>query len=381
MILGIYFNQRNIKKLYKGKLRSKMNIFAQEAINEEVQLLVFSPSSVNWICENINGLIYNSVRRKWETAIFPFPDVIYDRATFPDKEKEIGKLVRHRLNKEYKIPFLNTKSYFNKLETYKVLSVDSAIINYLPDTVKYTHPYQLIDFMDKYNSIYIKESGGKLGRNIFKLQRVQDELYTLSYQSRGNRYHRNFTLQEIHNELVANKLLGKTILIQQGIDVAALNEHPFDIRVLVQKSGMMNWIIVDKSIRLAAPGSVVTNVSSGGEVKKYSDVVPILFSNSEEISKEIDMLLLKVCNCLENTYGTLAELGIDIAIDSNGKVWLIEVNGKPSKLCIYHSGNLELISKTCNNIVEYSKELYNQSKELKTLYGGIESGRNQIQNS
>lgn len=360
MILGIYFNQRNFRRLYNRKLEAKMNFLAEEAIKEEVNILVFSPLSIDSLSKNINGLTYNAESKNWELTVYPFPDIIYDRATFLEEEKEIGGLVRERLIKEYNLPFINSKSYFNKWETHEVLSNNIEIIKYLPDTVKYYHPCQLIDFLDKYNSVYIKDSGGRLGKNIFKLQKAELGFYIMSYQNSGNKYSDKLTLQEIHNKLAAYKLLGRNIIIQQGIDVALLALHPFDVRILAQKSEVGNWEVVDKSIRVASPGSIVTNISSGGEVKRFDEVIPLLFSNSSSISSEVDILVIKVCETLEKKYGKLGELGIDIAIDKNGKVWLLEVNGKPAKLCIYHSGNLELINRSCRNIVRYSKVLFKQ---------------------
>lgn len=378
MILGIYFNQKNFKRLSKRKLQVKMNFLAGEAIKEEVQVMVFSPLSIDWLTKNINGLIYNAVSNKWELTVYPFPDIIYDRATFPEKEKEIGRFVRDRLYKEFKIPFVNNKSYFNKLETHEVLSNHSAIIKYLPETAKYSHPCQLVDFLDKYNSVYIKDSGGKLGKNIYKLQKAPDELYILSYQDSGNNYSDRLTLQEIHSKFAADKLLGMNILIQQGIDIAALNDHPFDVRILAQKNERQNWEVVDKSIRVASPGSIVTNVSSGGEVKKFSEVIPLVFPNSIAISSEVDMLVITVCEALEIKYGKLGELGIDVAIDKSGRLWLLEVNGKPAKLCIYHSGNPELINRSCRNIVRYSKVLFKQMNEIEITCGGLKSSGNEV---
>lgn len=357
MILGVYYSEKDLKKLYKRNLKSKMNFLAEEAFKEEVKVLIFSPSSINWISRKINGLVYNSVLKKWNYEMCPFPDVIYDLATFVQSEKELGKVVRHRLTTEYNLPFINSKSYFNKWGTHKVLSDDSKIITHLPNTVKYYHPFQLVDFLNKYDSVYIKDSGGKRGKNIFKLQKLQNGLYILSYQDSGNMYSEKLTLQEVHSKFVADKLLGKTIIIQQGIDMASLKDRPFDVRILAQKNERENWEVVDKSIRIASPGSIVTNVSSGGEVKKFSEVIPLLFSNSTYISSEIDMLVIKICRVLEKKYGRLGELGIDIAIDIYGYIWLLEVNGKPSKLCIYKSGDLELINKSCRNLVRYSKVL------------------------
>lgn len=363
MILGVYFNQKNFLRLSMGKLEYKMNYLAEEALKEGIQLLIFSPIKIDWINKNVYGLIYNETSKKWEAAVCPFPDVIYDRATFLEKEKEIGHFVRDRLNKEFKIPFVNSKSYFNKWETHEVLSSNKIISKHLPDTIKYYHPCQLIDFLDKYNSVYVKDSAGKLGKNIFKLSKDIDGLYIVSYQNAGNKNSYKLSIEEFHTKFIAKKLLVSNIIIQQGIHMAALKEHPFDIRILAQKKETDVWEVVDKSVRVTSPGSIVTNVSSGGEVKKFNEVIPLIFPSSMAIASEIDALVVNVCEALENRYGTLGELGIDVAIDKDSKVWLLEVNGKPAKLCIYRSGNTEMISRSCRNIVRYSKELFKLMRE------------------
>jgi glutathione synthase/RimK-type ligase-like ATP-grasp enzyme len=378
MILGVYSNYKNYKRLLNGKLQWKMTFLAKAAAKEGVQILVFSTPSIDWYNKKINGLTYNTEKKTWNIEICPFPDIIYDRATFSDKEKEAGKFVRERLTNEYTIPFLNCKSYFNKWKTHEILSQDPITAQYLPKTAIYFHPIQIIEFLDKYDSVYIKDSAGKLGKNIFKVKKYQDDMYSLKYQASGKNHFDILSLQEIHKILIYDKLAEKNIIIQQGIDVAQLNEHPFDIRCLVQKNDSTNWEVVDKSVRIAAPGSVVTNVSSGGEVRNFNDVVPILFSNSTGIYNEIDMLIIRVCDCLEKKYGHLGELGVDIAIDNKGKVWLIEINGKPAKLCIYRSGNLELIYKTCSNIAKYSKELYRVINNKYTKFECIEGEKNDL---
>ncbi|ADL52379.1 YheC/YheD family protein [Clostridium cellulovorans] len=365
MILGIYFNNYNFNRLSKGILSWKMNFLAEAAFREAVQLLVFSPLSLDWHSQNIRGLTFNKENKSWEKIICTFPNVIYDRATFLTNEKEVGKFVRQRLKEEYRIPFINSKAYFNKLETHQVLSKNLEVTNHLPETSRYQHPFQIVDFIHKYGSVYIKASGGSRGRNIYKVQEFSHNLYILSYQIKGKKFSDNLSVQEIHSFLEANKFIGKNIIIQQGIDIAQLNDCPFDIRVLAQKKDIDTWEVVDKSLRIAAQGSVVTNISSGGKVGKFTEVIPSLFSNSHLITNDVDKLVIAVCRQLEQKYGSLGELGIDIAIDKAGNVWLIEVNGKPAKVCVYHSGDLALIEKACTNIIRYSKELFKLRKLAK----------------
>ena len=45
----------------------------------------------------------------------------------------------------------------------------------------------------------------------------------------------------------------------------------------------------------------------------------------------MDQLAVQVARALENETGAIGELGIDIGIDVNGKVWFIEANLKPAR--------------------------------------------------
>ncbi|HZG14356.1 MAG TPA: YheC/YheD family protein, partial [Candidatus Bathyarchaeia archaeon] len=49
------------------------------------------------------------------------------------------------------------------------------------------------------------------------------------------------------------------------------------------------------------------------------------------IEEEIDQVISLLPSFLEQYHGRLVELGIDIGIDTNGHVWIIEVNSKPGR--------------------------------------------------
>lgn len=116
---------------------------------------------------------------------------------------------------------------------------------------------------------------------------------------------------------------------------------------------------MDKSVRLAPPGSIVTNVSSGATVEKFEKIVPQVFPQEyPTISQRIDLLALTVCSKLEENFGRLGELAIDMALDVGGSLWLIEVNSKPSKISVRRSQDKELIQRAYSNPVKYAKFLY-----------------------
>lgn len=364
MKVGIYFNRATFNQVRRGKILNELKYLVQEGIPEDVEFFVFCPFGIEWWNKKINGLRYSVHENRWKKSTFSFPDAIYDRATFPEKEKEIGHEVRRILKQDYKILFLNTKHYFNKWETHKILSKSLELKEYLPDTEIYNHPFILEKFLKKYKTIYVKDSGGRLGRNIFKVEKADEGGYIVSIQKNGKVYHGKLDIKGLQERIINGELAEKTVIIQQGINLARFNGRPFDIRILVQKNGRGKWMVVDKSIRVAGNrNSVVTNISAGGEVRKFTEIVPILFpNNADDIEKQVNTISINVCKCLEERYGRLGELGIDAALDAYGKVWLLEVNGKPAKTCVHNSNNPELIHTAYSNIVKYFKYIYNNAQ-------------------
>ncbi|NMA69039.1 MAG: YheC/YheD family protein, partial [Desulfitobacterium sp.] len=66
---------------------------------------------------------------------------------------------------------------------------------------------------------------------------------------------------------------------------------------------------------------------------RLSDVLALYFPLREkEIIQKIEFLAEMIGYAMEDKYGYLGELGIDLGIDVNGKVWVIEVNGRPLKV-------------------------------------------------
>jgi hypothetical protein len=369
MKIGVYFNRNTVNRIKSGAELSELRYLIQEAIPEGIEILVFSPDGISWWNKEINGLRYDIEKKQWVPGVFGFPDALYDRATFPEIEKKIGHEARKRLKEEYNIVFLNNKGYFNKWATHKTLILCPDLTSYLPSTEIYNSPSLLEEFLNRYRTVYVKDSAGKLGHNIFKVQKHYSGKYIVYTQENSKISHSILKLDSLYDRIANGKLKGKTIIIQQGIELARLQNKPFDIRILVQKNGYGKWQVVDKSIRVAASkNSVVTNISAGGEAKRLEEVIPMVFPGLEGvIEKQLNIMSLNICGCLERKYGRLGELGIDAALDEQGRVWLLEVNGKPAKSCVHNSNNPELIHIAYSNIVKYFKYILSNNTQSKNI--------------
>lgn len=127
---------------------------------------------------------------------------------------------------------------------------------------------------------------------------------------------------------------GRNYIVQQQINLLRLNGSICDLRVMVQKDGSGDWSVTGKAFRIGPRGSITSNISGGGSGGKVDFVLRKHFPDAEVregIIQEIDHLAVTAARALDNEAGTIGELGIDIGIDVNGRVWFIEANLMPAR--------------------------------------------------
>ena len=87
------------------------------------------------------------------------------------------------------------------------------------------------------------------------------------------------------------------------------------------------------AVRRGKSGNVTSNLHGGGTAE---ELLPFLIKEfGQEKSLQIHCTLLEIATqipaILEQHHGRLAELGIDLGIDSSGDVWILEANSKPGR--------------------------------------------------
>jgi len=301
------------------------------------QVYIFTPSSINWSNKTTRGYVYRQVaadRGVWVADTYPLPDVVYDRVSSRISEgKESIKSTKTRLMKQSYLKYFNPH-FLNKWKVHQILSNNPRLHPYLPET-NLLNSENLQNMLNKYPVLFVKPGNGSLGYGIIKLKKNErGEINYVVNRGRG----RLRTQAENAGEFIkkTQKIRkDKQYIVQQGIDLALYRGSPFDIRIIYQKDGRGEWQISKKFVRVAAPGSSVSNLSSGGRAEPSKKVLKYLYARKESIeerNREIKTLCHTVALTLEkSSNGIFGELGLDIGIDKKGHPWLIEVNSKPRK--------------------------------------------------
>lgn len=133
-----------------------------------------------------------------------------------------------------------------------------------------------------------------------------------------------------------NQLRGQRgYIVQRGISLAKVRGRAFDVRVMVQKTRPGGvWQYSGMVAKIAGPGSVVTNVAlSRGRVVQFSEAMreslQLNVENTNKLEKDLIRLSLLAAEHFDK-YQPYREIGFDWAVDTQGRIWLLEENTGPS---------------------------------------------------
>ena len=279
--------------------------------------------------ETISGFYFNG--ESWCKANLPYPDVVYNRIHSRWTEKSKNFTAFMEIAEEANIQVFNHR-FLSKWEVHTWLIQRKNLHTYLPDTELFTKT-TLLKLLETYDDLYIKPLSGSQGRGIYWLINDGDRFNLAFSDKQGMNQLLLPSSQEILTKL-PEKLGSKAHLIQQGIPLLKWEGKRLDFRVLCHRTGLDSWDITSVVARLSAENQFASNLALGGEQLRPQKILPLIFGKDTARSKLFLMkeLALEAADCIsENMNGLMVELGVDIGIDSEGNLWIIEVNSKPSK--------------------------------------------------
>jgi hypothetical protein len=369
--IGILVNGLPNRSEYDPKsLQAELIYLSETGAKMAAEIFIFTPSCIDWSNKTTRGYVYKRVTERggiWTESRYPLPDVVYDRIPSRAIEARANiKSARRKLMKIENLKYFNP-SFLNKWKVYKLMSTNEDLLPYLPES-KLLTPANLDHMLNKHKVVFIKPSNGSQGKGIVKARRDKHTglINVLFGYKRIRRITANNAVEFLHK--IESITQNKPYIVQQGIDLIKYQHSTFDIRIIYQKNGQGTWTISKKFVRIAAPKSSITNLSSGGRIERSVIVLKQIFNNDQELIAQKNKEMLNLCemiaNTLEsNTKNIFGELGLDIGIDKNGHLWLIEVNSKPRKTTETERSKI-IVHNTFKRPLEYAVYLagFNNSK-------------------
>ncbi len=320
----------------------------------------FSPGDIDWENETIHGSIPEDSTKGmqlWKQVMFPFPDVIYDRGLFPKGEKRSMAAEVRRFFRKHPRTKLFNPAFFGKWKTHNFLSGHEEIYRHLPETMLYTTAADIAKLAARYDTVYLKPSGGSSGKGIIVLQK-RDSGYMAAY--RKFRHLKTVDIPDFSqlNTTLDNLIKGRRYVIQQGIRLAKIHGNPFDIRVLMQKNRHGEWLRTGIAARVAAPGNLISNIHAGGHAEKITEVLQTVFPNprqAQRVFHDIRKLSFLIAGLISKEGNPLfGEIAVDLGVDEAGKVWVIECNAIPGRSVFRRIGADGIVTQAISRPMEYA---------------------------
>lgn len=335
-IVGVFITPRFLSKLLKSNdisYKVKQHVYA--SLVEKCFCYYFSFEHVDLENKKVKGFTFNPILKKWVHRWFPMPNVVYDMGIiFHDEEMPLVDKVRSYFKNDPDTHLINTQKSFSKWRTYKRLSKYNEINHYIPYTEMYTGMDDVFSMLQKYKFIFLKSFYGTQGKDVLSIKQ-NDNRYKLNFNDRGIK---ELVLDDTKQleEIVKNFINGEYFIIQQGIRLLKFNGRSLDFRVLIEKNEKGQWEAIYNHCRIAKNKLTITSQSQGGDFALYEQLYPLLKNSPYSKgyipnNQELVDATIKIAYYIEKEFGPQGELGMDMAIDDEGKIWFIEVNARPFK--------------------------------------------------
>lgn len=214
---------------------------------------------------------------------------------------------------------------------HQAMMQDPEIAPFLPETEEWSYE-TLQSFLEDYPVIFVKPSLGGGGVGILKITKLEANLGFL-YQSD----HELLVFPDtdmIYRHIQKIKPRRKRYLIQQGLPLMLVEKRPVDFRaLLLRRSLKKGWRCYGIMGKLAAQNKIVTNKKQGGTSVRLDDALRIGLQFSDKQCKDMEQQMLQLSRrvgiCFRERFPYVNQLGLDLAVDRDGKLWLIEANTRP----------------------------------------------------
>ncbi len=265
-------------------------------------------------------------------AVLPLPDVIYNRATFPDRqERSRAAVLRKELTDRDGVVFLNRANAYGKQAVYEALDYFPLTAHLAPETVPFDGSDSLKRMLARHASVYLKAGFGSLGSDVVRVRDVRDG-WEIAGRRGGIPVRRKFTDVDRMATFLLEFRGDEPWVIQQAIGVPCIEGSQVDVRAFLQKDKHGRWQVPRVMVRVGTPGEVVASTHLGGRpfsladfLARHGDEVPQFVG----IETKATAVALRVAETLEARYGLLGEVAVDLGVDADGRVWVFEANAKP----------------------------------------------------
>lgn len=285
------------------------------------------------------------------------PSVIYNRIPTRKEEASFDVVRGKGLFKQHGIPYFNSR-FFSKREVDEVLR-NSKQVDLLPDTMIGSEDDDAVRIMlNRYGTLFLKPLAGSFGEGICRIT-GKDDQFQVDYRQGTQTVTRLFTTIEEAMNVSRQQMGHAPFLIQEEVSLALYAGCKTDFRVHLCRRNDSEWEPVAIAAKVGQRDAVTTHVHSGGQIEDAKVVLDAWYGRrAKSVLDQLANRAMAVSQTLcDNLPVQLGELGLDMGIDQNGRMYLFEANAKPGRIIFTHPSLRKTGVLSRQYVLEYAKYL------------------------
>ncbi|MBS4176696.1 YheC/YheD family protein [Lederbergia citrea] len=285
---------------------------------ENVPFVYFSYNSIDFNSKKINGWVYED--GKWDQREIRFPDVVINISS-PKTKKQL--VIQRQLKTS---TIFTSYPVGNKMKVYEKIKKGDQFVHALIPSVKLNSGEEILSLLNTNSRVVIKPFTGHHGENVIFFEQGTDGTVIITDSLSKWMSNKNELLTFV--ETLTDQ---QSYLLQPFIECKTKAGLIYDFRIHVQKNGLGEWEVNLIYPRISGNNKLISNISSGGYRGELSSFLREEFDNrASEIKELLETFGIQFSTHFDTLYEhSFDELGIDVAIDQNGKLWIFEVNWRP----------------------------------------------------
>ncbi|SDH27045.1 YheC/D like ATP-grasp [Alteribacillus persepolensis] len=322
-MIGIVLPARLMRNAMRGSTsHPTIDYYRQLARNNNIDICFYSMKQVSSKKRTVTGLFYNHSFDMMTKKAFPLPKVnVYRVGSYMRNQTSINKIKRLRKN-GYAFFHAVTNKERSKFSVYQYLASNPKTAKYMPDTAMLSYS-TLVQMIDRYGKVYIKPIRSSRGRNIHVLESKRDG-FVMTHIANFQEKKTKMAKGELYDHFERTFTEPEKFLVQQAVQSDTYKGKKFDFRISPQKNKHGRWQITGMIARIANKCENITNLDQGGRVKyKLSPLI------NKSTKNNIKKACITIAKTIEAKFPQVIDLGLDMAVDKNGNVWMLEANFRP----------------------------------------------------
>src|SRR5699024_7867830 len=239
-------------------------------------------------------------------------------------------------------------------DIYEILRKSTEFQTYLIPYIEVSERQDVLGYLNKYKNIVCKANSGSFGLNVYFIKDLE-EYIEVKLHKQVFKYTKDEFIEFVDNTFIQTK---SKYVIQPYIQSRTNDGNPFDLRVHLMKDRNGKWSIVRIYPRIGARNSIISNLHLGGSTCDLTTFLTkhITIKDRKTFTKSLRTFALKFADFMEKDQEDhFSELGLDIAVDENEKLWLFEVNMNRINIA-------NLTFEAANHAISYGKHVILQKQ-------------------